>query len=125
MRAASAAVVARTLPRSATAITVGSSDGGPVAVGPGGQGRALPESSARLGGSAAGTDKGVLPVGPRPDAPTLRLPDADPEEEFVAILQEAADADPAPADPMTEYNRYLALLAVKGKAKTWRNPRGI
>jgi len=33
--------------------------------------------------------------------------------------------DDLPADEMTEYNHYLALLAVKGKAKTWRNPRGL
>ena len=29
------------------------------------------------------------------------------------------------ADEMTDYNRYLALLAVRGKPKTWRNPRGL
>jgi len=27
-------------------------------------------------------------------------------------------------DELAAYNRYLAYLAVKGKAKTWRNPRG-
>ena len=131
MRAASAAVVARTLPRSATAITVGSSDGAPRAVGAGGRGRALPETadgsstSVPAGRSAAGTPGDILPARSRADASTVGSPYQDPEEEFVAILQEAADADPEPADPMTEYNRYLALLAVKGKAKTWRNPRGI
>jgi hypothetical protein len=30
-----------------------------------------------------------------------------------------------PADQLTAYNRYLALLAVKGRAKTWRNPHGV
>jgi hypothetical protein len=35
-----------------------------------------------------------------------------------------ADED-QPTDELTAYNRYLALLAVRGKAKTWRNPHGI
>ena len=30
----------------------------------------------------------------------------------------------APTDELTAYNRYLAMLAIKGKPKTWRNPRG-
>jgi hypothetical protein len=30
-----------------------------------------------------------------------------------------------PADELTAYNRYLALLAIRGKAKTWRNPHGV
>jgi hypothetical protein len=29
------------------------------------------------------------------------------------------------ADDLAAYNRYLALLAVRGTAKTWRNPRGF
>ncbi len=34
------------------------------------------------------------------------------------------DPEAEDTDDMTEYNRYLALLAVRGRAKTWRNPRG-
>jgi len=35
------------------------------------------------------------------------------------------DDEVQPEDDLAAYNRYLALLAVKGKAKTWRNPHGI
>ncbi len=35
------------------------------------------------------------------------------------------DTEDDPTDDLAAYNRYLALLAVRGQAKTWRNPRGI
>ena len=35
------------------------------------------------------------------------------------------DEGAVPGDEMTEYNRYLATLALRGRAKTWRNPRGL
>jgi hypothetical protein len=36
----------------------------------------------------------------------------------------ALDSD-APADDMTAYNQYLAVLAARGRSKTWRNPHGV
>jgi len=100
MRIASAEVVARTLPRSAFAIEVDSAQSSGRVLGQGDEGRrALPGG----GGSSTGTDVAV-----RNDATIV-----------------GQDPGPAPADEMTDYNRYLALLAVKGKAKTWRNPRGL
>ena len=30
-----------------------------------------------------------------------------------------------PSDDLAAYNRYLALLAVRGKPKTWRNQHGV
>lgn len=104
MRAASAEVVARTLPRSAFAIEVESKQAAGRVLGAGEERRALP-------GETAGRAEGSLAL--RSDA---TLVGRDPQEL-------PADADPA--DDMTAYNRYLALLAVKGKAKTWRNPRGV
>jgi hypothetical protein len=44
------------------------------------------------------------------------------------MLLPAEDPDGAgveATDEMDDYNRYLALLAVRGRAKTWRNPRGV
>jgi hypothetical protein len=120
VRAASAEVVARTLPRSARAITVGSLDVGGRRIGTGTDKRALTEVA---GASGAGSSDLVEPAAARAQAWTSDPPDA--EEEYRAILQEAAEADPAPADALTEYNRYLALLAVRGRAKTWRNPKGL
>jgi hypothetical protein len=35
------------------------------------------------------------------------------------------DDEHTPTDELTAYNRYLAMLAVRGKPKTWRNPRGL
>jgi hypothetical protein len=99
MRAASAAVVARTLPRSALAITVDSEDAGRRALEDGTtRHRALPEET----GSAK---QSLLPV----------------------VVDEPVDEPPDPGaeDEMTDYNRYLAYLAVKGQPKTWRNPRGL
>jgi hypothetical protein len=107
MRQASAEVVARTLPRSATALTVGSEDVGGRVLGPA-ERRSLP-----AGGAEPGSDpgSGLVPAG-------------GPGEMEAMLLARVAEDD-APGDEMTEYNRYLALLAVKGKAKTWRNPRGV
>lgn len=114
MRAASAEVVARTLPRSATALTVGSEEVGGRVLGPGGR-RAVTAG----GAGADGDEPSVLPSIPASsDLATVR------RDLGVRLLE--ADGDPdAPADEMTEYNRYLATLAVKGKAKTWRNPHGL
>ncbi len=120
MREASRQVVARTLPRSSLAITVGSThlDNGRVlgaketaanALGigtgdPNGAGDAATPALVRTAGSP----------GIRPDTQDGR----DPEGRLLTAEDEATD-------DLTEYNRYLALLAVKGKAKTWRNPRGV
>ena len=107
MRAASAEVVARTLPRSAWAITVGSEElAGGRALDPSTRAGELPEES----GSGPG---GQLV---RPDAAVVRAEDA------TTLLD---DEDEEPSDPLAAYNRYLALLAVRGKAKTWRNPHGV
>jgi hypothetical protein len=88
-RAASAEVVARTLPRSALAITVGSDGGG--------------RSQVPATGAGAGSWPAV------PDAPDATLLAGEDE----------------PTDDLAAYNRYLALLALRGKAKTWRNPHGV
>lgn len=107
MRAASAEVVARTLPRSAWAVTVGSED---VA-----GGRAL-EPSALAGELPAETGSGrsteLVPRG----AAVVRA------DEATRLLDDEEDD---PSDELAAYNRYLALLAVRGKAKTWRNPHGV
>ena len=112
MRQASAEVVARTLPRSATALTVGSEEV---------SGRVLGPSARRAvtaGTPEPGSSSELVAVGERAVAPAGR------SEMEALLLSEAADVD-GPSDEMTDYNRYLALLAVKGKAKTWRNPRGV
>jgi hypothetical protein len=106
-RAASAEVVARTLPRSAWAITVESEDRG----------------QHRLESGSAPSE---LTTGEAPDSlpaatPRSGMAPAPPEDAGGGLL---ADED-EPADEMTAYNRYLALLAVRGKAKTWRNPHGV
>jgi hypothetical protein len=112
MRAASREVVARTLPRSALAITVGSEE---------------VDDSRVL--SAAETAAAALGIGADGDGAgeTALVRAGGPLD-----VRRAADADgrlldPEATDPddMTEYNRYLALLAVRGRAKTWRNPRGV
>jgi hypothetical protein len=120
MRAASAEVVARTLPRSARALTVGSEEvAGDRTLGPGdtagaiqaGSGSGAAETAlvrARLAAYAHGGDGSGPAEGT--DANLLGPDPGEPDDE---------------ADGMTEYNRYLALLAVRGKAKTWRNPRGL
>ncbi len=109
MRAASVAVVARTLPRSALALTVDSTDAGPAA---------LPSPGAKAIGSGAPSDASTTLVSARP------LPDvADPDHDPLVNLLESEDVDPT--DELAAYNRYLALLAVRGTAKTWRNPHGL
>ena len=115
MRAASAEVVARTLPRSAFAISADSRES---------EGRAL---------GAAGTAQAQLLSGGQGDAGEPNgstAPTPVPAEFWLAEAEEGArllgpDKDGGPADELTEYNRYLALLAVKGRSKTWRNPRGL
>jgi hypothetical protein len=107
-RAASAEVVARTLPRSARAITVGSADAG--------AGSAL-DAAAQMAELMAGAEGREAPL---PAVPAVGLP-------AVAAGLDAdllADED-QPTDELAAYNRYLAFLAVRGKAKTWRNPHGI
>jgi hypothetical protein len=106
VRAASAAVVARTLPRSALAITVGSDEAGRPALGAAGR-------VAELTGGEQGWGARV-PVAVSGDMPAV------PGDADANLL---ADED-QPTDELAAYNRYLALLAVQGKAKTWRNPHG-
>ena len=102
MRAASAEVVARTLPRSATALTVDSEDLGRRSLDAPAQ-RAVTTGDDGSSGDLVVTDKNLVAQ---------------------AILATDEDEE-GPRDEMTEYNRYLATLAVKGRAKTWRNPRGL
>lgn len=110
MRAASAEVVARTLPRSARALTVGSEEVG---------GRALGSPARRslavTAGTATPSAAGLVPAGRSvaTSEPDVRL-----------LGPDVGDGDD-PSDEMTEYNRYLAALAVKGRAKTWRHPHGL
>jgi hypothetical protein len=104
-RAASAEVVARTLPRSAWAITVDSDEVRERRLGSG----SVPAELTDPGASDA------LPVPPVGTAPALA------ESDQEALLPD----DEESADELTAYNRYLALLAVRGKAKTWRNPHGV
>jgi hypothetical protein len=106
MRAASAAVVARTLPRSALAITVNSEDAS--------------HQTSLEAGTPPEIASGESPV----DAPlgAGSLVPARPPEDAVMLPDEP---DAGSDDEMTVYNRYLALLAVRGHAKTWRNPRGL
>lgn len=108
VREASAAVVARTLPRSALALTVKSTD---VA------GRGLPPGGAPAIGTGEGSPDGpaLVPVS------SIVLAGDDLRAGLEATLLESDDD---PTDDLAVYNRYLALLAVRGTAKTWRNPRG-
>jgi hypothetical protein len=106
-RAASTEVVARTLPRSALAITVGS------------------EEADRTRGLGSGSGPPRLTTGDDDGAP---LPAA--VNDAVPVLPNGDDpallaSEDEPVDGITAYNRYLATLAVRGKPKTWRNPRGI
>lgn len=114
MRAASAEVVARTLPRSALAVTVGSEEVAGRALGPSST-RALPATATATGA----TEAVLVPAGGRPGHPAAPVTDLE-----ARLLQPGGD-DAGPEDEMTEYNRYLATLAVKGRAKTWRNPHGL
>lgn len=106
MRAASAEVVARTLPRSAFAIEVDSTQSSGRVLAAGEERRVLTDGAGDAGAGEAGADMAIAVR-----AATLISSDPGPDE--------------TPADDMTAYNRYLALLAVRGKAKTWRNPRGV
>jgi hypothetical protein len=106
-RAASAEVVARTLPRSAFAITVESEEAG--------GGRLLPGPAPAQLDPTGGTRPGSLPAAVGAARPAV----VDPSDS--ALLPDGDE----PADELTAYNRYLALLAVKGRAKTWRNPHGV
>jgi hypothetical protein len=106
-RVASAEVVARTLPRSALAITVDSDEL---------RTRRL-ESGWAPAQLAAPDGPGAGPVPATRDGWSPPIPD--PAE--ASLL----DTEAEPADELTAYNRYLALLAVRGKAKTWRNPHGV
>ncbi len=112
MRQASAEVVARTLPRSATALTVGSEEVGGNVLG------AASRPAVTAGQPAGRPGADLVPAGERDLQPGDR-------SHLDALLLGEVEEPDAPADEMTEYNRYLALLAVRGKAKTWRNPRGI
>jgi hypothetical protein len=107
VRAASVAVVARTLPRSALAVTVDSTEAGVAALPP-------PAARAIGTGDASGDAPGLVPVGTAPARPDVGSSDT-------ALL----DGEDDPSDELAAYNRYLATLAVRGTAKTWRNPHGI
>lgn len=112
MRAASAEVVARTLPRSAFAISAESRDSA---------GRAL---------QTGGPVPAQLGNGRDADAGDVAVVGHASAEVSVAAAEDGAqllapEQDVGATDELTEYNRYLALLAIKGKSKTWRNPRGL
>jgi hypothetical protein len=109
MRAASAEVVARTLPRSALAIHAEARDTSSRALPAGGKAPAQLATGGRSGERAG-------------DLVRVQASLAETQEEARLL---SPDSDGEPFDEMTEYNRYLALLAVKGRPKTWRNPRGL
>lgn len=110
MREASAAVAARSLPRSALAITVESEESASGrALGTGAATASLRELRSGEAGDLAPVATGGTDLEPADGNPSAEL-----------LSDEFDDGD-----PMTEYNRYLALLSVRGKAKTWRNPRGV
>lgn len=113
MKAASAEVVARTLPLSVRTLTVGSEeiDGRRLGAGSKGELASPADSGAGIAGAAS-----LVRAGLSPDVRRHA------EVEQIPAAPDAGDED---ADEMTAYNRYLALLAVKGKAKTWRNPHGL
>jgi hypothetical protein len=105
-RAASAEVVARTLPRSALAITVESDEVRERRLGPG-----------SAPGALVGPDpEDLLPAAPYDTGPAVTDPAGD---------DDLLSSEDETTDELTAYNRYLALLAVRGKAKTWRNPHGV
>ena len=114
MRAASAEVVARTLPRSAFAISAESRDSAGRGLQTGGPAPAQLGSGGRVDGGAGDV---AVPLNVSPQASLAGV------EDGAQLL--APEQDPGATDELTEYNRYLALLAVKGKSKTWRNPRGL
>ena len=117
MRAASAEVVARTLPRSALAVTVGSEEVGSRALEPV-SARALTRDSSAVPGTQA--EASLVPAGHRPVHAVV----TDTGREARLLLSEDEEAG-GPVDELTEYNRYLATLAIKGRPKTWRNPHGL
>lgn len=126
MRAASAEVVARTLPLSARTLAVGSEevDGGRL-----GAGEARAELLSGASGAGAGADieaAGSESADP-PGADLVRAGMAPRRRRDGEVEMMPPEPDPGEedADEMTHYNRYLALLAIKGKAKTWRNPHGL
>ena len=112
MRAASAEVVARTLPRSALAISVDSREASSRALDAGPGARSQLQS-----GERDVTGPAMVPARSARDLSELG---ADDEARLLA-----AEPDAGPSDELTEYNRYLALLAIKGRSKTWRNPKGL
>lgn len=114
MRAASAEVVARTLPRSAFAISVESRDAGRRRLGAGDPPPAL------LGSGGMRGDVGADGAATALVSNDNSLAEA---EDGARLL--APDQQAGATDELSEYNRYLALLAIKGKSKTWRNPRGL
>ena len=118
MRQASAEVVARTLPRSARALTVGSTELEGRALGPLGR-ASIAAESAPAGRVDAATGTSLVAPDRRPV-----LGDDDGDAGAGGELL-GPDEGAVPGDEMTEYNRYLATLALRGRAKTWRNPRGL
>jgi hypothetical protein len=112
MRAASVEVVARTLPRSARALTVGSTEVATKSLGG-------PAARAVTGGTGGTGSTGST------DGPTgaALVPTAGREAD-VRLVEREEPAESG-ADELDEYNRYLATLALKGRPKTWRNPRGL
>ena len=112
MRAASAEVVARTLPRSALAVTVGSEEVASRALGG-------PAARALGAGSGAGDGEGSSPAGLVLSGANLAARGG--EDPETRLLPPVAGGE----DELDDYNRYLATLAVRGRAKTWRNPRGL
>lgn len=148
MRRASAEVVARTLPRSALALTVDSHDLPANRLGAGLSGPQL--QAAAAGGdpqAAGGPATPAVAHGGVPRNSALRGPASGEAATLIlsgsndraldgsrlggsgylassdGIRSDGTDGDVE--DEMTQYNRYLALLAVRGKAKTWRNPHGF
>lgn len=112
MRAASAEVVARTLPRSATALTVGSEEL---------RGRAIAPSTPRAVTAGAATPASLSGASPVPVDATLAPAGSELDARLLRPEEDLGD----PSDELTEYNRYLATLALRGKPKTWRNPHGL
>jgi hypothetical protein len=112
-RAASVEVVARTLPRSARAITVDSEESGPP--------RLAAAPAKPIGaGAPAGGQVPALAVSAPAASDTGPAPTGAPDAELLAL-----EIEDDPDDELAAYNRYLATLAVRGRAKTWRNPRGL
>jgi hypothetical protein len=101
-RAASAEVASRYVSPEALAITVGSQD----------------VVNRQLPAGADAQASGAQLV--RTDRSDLTVRGADGDE----VDTRTVNAE-APADDMTAYNQYLAVLAARGRSKTWRNPHGV